>query len=122
RLTAPAVEALFPGGASRVFETFAELELPEEFFVATSRRAPDAPAAAEPAPKVTEKELSAMTVNELRAFAVQNNVEIDGLTRKADILEAIELHMDVGEPEAGDNDGVMPMNDEFAREADEMFS
>lgn len=37
RLTSKAVEALFPGAAARVYETFAELELPEEFYKAASR-------------------------------------------------------------------------------------
>lgn len=37
RFASPAVDALFPGAASRVFETLDELDLPEEFFKAERR-------------------------------------------------------------------------------------
>lgn len=45
RWSSPAVEALFPGAAARVFETFDEMELPEELFKA--ERAPRASRAVE---------------------------------------------------------------------------
>lgn len=47
----PIVESLFPGVAARLFETLAELELPEDFFKATQRVAPapvERPVAEEP--------------------------------------------------------------------------
>lgn len=37
RHVAPAVDALFPGAATRVFETFDELDLPEELYKAATR-------------------------------------------------------------------------------------
>jgi hypothetical protein len=45
--THPAVEALYPGAAARVFENIEELELPDEAFKPTGRAR--APAPAEPA-------------------------------------------------------------------------
>lgn len=40
---APAVEALFPGVAARVFETFAEAEIDDSFFKASARVGHSAP-------------------------------------------------------------------------------
>lgn len=37
RMTARAVDALFPGAAARVFHALAEQDIPEEFFAATGR-------------------------------------------------------------------------------------
>lgn len=45
RKVAVAVNALFPGAASRLFDTFAELDLPDEFYKAEARRTPTAPKA-----------------------------------------------------------------------------
>ncbi len=40
RHVAPAVDALFPGAAARVFEKFEELDLPDDFYKAATRVAP----------------------------------------------------------------------------------
>lgn len=52
RWSSPAVEMLFPGAAARVFETFDELDLPEELFKAErpTRATRVSRAAEEPAP------------------------------------------------------------------------
>lgn len=64
RHAAPAIDALFPGVASRVFENFDELDLPEEFFKAASRVTADgtgtrpvteAAVAEQPAPEAAEE-------------------------------------------------------------------
>ncbi len=53
--TAPAVDNLFPGVAARVFETFDELELPDEFFKVPPQRAEEPEEAKpEPAPKAAK--------------------------------------------------------------------
>lgn len=57
RFASPAVDALFPGVASRVFEELDELDLPEEFFKA-ERRVKARPASTEEAAE-TQNEASA---------------------------------------------------------------
>lgn len=56
RFASPAVDALFPGAAARVFETLDELDLPDEFYKAerrvksrTAPKATEAPVAEDPA-------------------------------------------------------------------------
>lgn len=111
RRIAPAVEALYPGAAARVFETYAELEIPEEFFVAVSRRTTrEAPPTAV-LPAADEPAFADMTVNELRACADKMGVDLAGITKKADIVEALELHAANAEPDIDENDGTGPMFD-----------
>lgn len=45
RFIAPAVDALFPGAAAALFETFDELDIPEDFYKAKGRMTPPAPKA-----------------------------------------------------------------------------
>lgn len=92
---APAVDQLFPGAAARVFDTFAELELPEEQFKPTKRAKSDpldhdkdgkkgGSLPAEPTDDVDE-----MTVAQLREYADTNDIDLGGATVKADILAAV---------------------------------
>jgi hypothetical protein len=43
RKVAVAVNALFPGAAARLFDTFSELDLPDDFYKAEARKVPTAP-------------------------------------------------------------------------------
>lgn len=92
RQISPAVDALFPGIAAKVPQTFAELELPEELFVVVARRVNGGE------PDSGKKGFEAMTLNDLRSFADTNNIDTHGLTRKADLVEAIELAMQAKAP------------------------
>lgn len=117
RRSSPAVAELFPGAAARVFETFDELEIPEELYIATGRKtaAPAKTKKAETAPADDDDGLDAMTVKELQAHADANGIDLTGVTKKADIIEAIRLHSvasDGQDDEDGDEDGVGSMPDE----------
>jgi hypothetical protein len=85
RLVSPAVETLFPGVGASVPKTFAELELPEELFIVVERRVT---AGEQEAPKPG---FDGMTANELRAYAETNGIDVEGINRKADLLEAVKL-------------------------------
>lgn len=131
RLGAPAVASLFPGAAARVFETYNELELPEDAFVARERKTSRDPLDHDSdgkkggsLPKATgDDEWDNMTVVELRNHAEKNDIDLAGVTKKADIIEAIKLYHASAPKEAGapvepadaDEDGVGDMNDEFAQ-------
>lgn len=95
RKTAPAVHALFPGAAARVFETLDELDLPEELFKPETRKRASTPKSAAqpvvvPADAPKETELSDMTVAKLKELAAEREIDLDGITKKADIVAAIE--------------------------------
>lgn len=101
RWASPAVDALFPGAAARVFETFDELDLPEELFKAerptratrASRKAEE-PVAEKPAEKPAKGKKGA----------------------KAKAAEpAPEPEAPVDEPDADEDDGIgdMPDKDMF---------
>lgn len=133
RRLSPAVNALYPGAAARVHETFAELELPDEFFIATGRKTANAAPVTMPADAVDtsdlEAELTAMTVKDLQALAVKRGVDLAGVTRKADIVEAIVVAAaattaaaqdDDDETDSGDNTG--SMDDDIGRNGGAMFS
>ena len=117
RRVSPAVAELYPGAAARVFETFAELELPDELYIAEKRQPAKraAPKKEEPAPAADDDGLDDKTVNELKAYADANEIDLTGVTKKADILEAIRLHnankADEQDEDDGD-DGVETMPDE----------
>jgi hypothetical protein len=102
--SAPAVERLFPGAAARVFESFEELELDESLFKATER-AIEKPSKQVSAPKsepVASKkpvapvetapvdDLSTKTIPQLKTLADEENIDLDGATKKADIIAKIE--------------------------------
>lgn len=107
RRIAPEVNELFPGAAARVFETFDELEIPEEFYAA-DRRQDTKPRKEAPA----EKSVDDMSVNELRAHADKIGCDLTGVTKKADILEAIRAHeAPQGDGDEGEGDGDEDMND-----------
>ena len=120
RRVSPAVAELYPGAAARVFETFAELELPDELYIAEKRQPAKraAPKKEEPAPAADDDGLDDKTVNELKAHADANEIDLTGVTKKADILEAIRLHNankaneQGGDEDDGDDDGVGAMPDE----------
>lgn len=108
---APAVSALFPGAAARVFESFDELELDESLFKPVRRDTPKAKATQEPA----QDGLDAMSVKQLEALAAERGVDLTGKRKKAEIIEALEA-ADVKEPSQGgnddeDDDGIGEMND-----------
>lgn len=84
---APAVDQLFPGAAARVFETFEELELNDSLYKAETR------AVARPAvkkPEKDEKTLADMSIAELKVLADEENIDLKGASKKADIIKAIE--------------------------------
>jgi len=91
RRIAPAVAELFPGAAARVFQNFDELELPDDLYIATGRQTAPAPKpkkAAEPAPAETD-DLDGKTLKELQAIADKEGIDLTGVTKKADVLEAV---------------------------------
>lgn len=86
--SAPAVARLFPGAAARVFETFEELELDESLFKAETRAV--ARPATKPAAPKDENDLSAKSIADLKTLADAENVDLQGATKKADIITKIE--------------------------------
>lgn len=120
RFVAPAVSALFPGVAARVFEAFDELDLDESYFAV--RRASVAPVLTGKAEAVArEMDLSRLTKAELQAHAARIGCDLTGVTLKADIVEAIETH-DLGLADAADaedEDGVADMPDALYDGGDE---
>lgn len=118
RRFSPAVDALFPGAAARVFETFDELDLPEDFYLATERRVGTQTKTVARAAKAESDDvaLKDMTLKELQATATKHGVDLAGVTRKADIIEAIETHLAAAPAESEDeaddeDDGVEEMPD-----------
>lgn len=91
RRIAPAVNELFPGAAARVFYTLDDLELPEDLFIATERKTAASPkkAVKAPAPEAATDDLDAMTLKELQALADKEQIDLTGVTKKADVLEAV---------------------------------
>ncbi len=76
------VEGLFPGAAARVFETLAELELPEELFKATDRvkAEPAVEAVVEDAPKPAAKKAAGKkAAKQEEAEKIEAEVENDGI-------------------------------------------
>ncbi|GAA4169072.1 hypothetical protein [Shinella granuli] len=127
RRVSPAVADLYPGAAARVFETFDELEIPDDLYAAAGRKvaAPVKPKKEAPAPAADDDGLDAMKVKELQALAGAEGVDLTGVTKKDDIIEAIRLYRaaqstpaggDGDEDGVGDDDGVGEMNDEFSGE------
>jgi len=120
RRIAPAVAELFPGAAARVFQSFDELELPEDLYVATGRKtaAEPKPAKAAPAP-VDNDDLDGKTLKDLQAIADKEGVELTGVTKKADVLEAIktaraaknEAPAEGADEDDGEDDDVQDMDD-----------
>jgi hypothetical protein len=124
--TAPAVSALFPGAAARVFDTFEELELDDSLFKPVERSTPDrdpldhdgdgkkggsAPSAA--------TGLAAMTVAELNKYAADRGIDLTGIRKKDEIIAKIEEAEAAGDQDEEqaeqdqeeDEDGVGEMND-----------
>jgi hypothetical protein len=89
----PAVTALFGNGIGKnVPKTFADLELDESQYIAKERKtsAKKSTKAKDDDAQDGEKSLDDMTINELRAEASKEpEVDLTGLTSKADILEAV---------------------------------
>lgn len=85
RVISVAVDALFPGVGAQVPQTFADMEFPEELFIVAERRTNGGEA------KVEKEGFDGMTANELRAYAEKAGVDITGLSRKADLLDAVKL-------------------------------
>jgi hypothetical protein len=110
--SAPAVERLFPGAAARVFESFEEIELDESLFKATERAvekpskqvaATKAETAKTEAPVIQAAvaptdDLRAKTIPQLKALADEENVDLDGATKKVDIITKIEAARVANDP------------------------
>ena len=113
---ARAVTALFPGAAARVFETFEELELPDDHFKTETRSTAAKPKkAAKPSPLDHDGDgepggmvLSGMTIPALKTLADAENVDLEGATKKDDIIAKIEasrvVEADAGEGDAEDDE------------------
>lgn len=125
---APAVSALFPGAAARVFETFEELELDEGQFKAETRATAkpkktdkpqldhDGNGEAGGAVPSTEPGLQGLTVTQLKTLADEQNIDLEGATKKADIIAKIEAGQAAqgatdDAADAGDDDGIEDMDD-----------
>lgn len=97
---AEAVSRLFPGAAARVFENFDELELDDTQFKADTRKT-----AAPGKTKVADDEasdLSKKSVADLKTLADDENIDLDGATKKADIVAKIEAARDANREPAND--------------------
>ncbi len=79
-----AIDALFPGAASRVFATFAELDLPDEFYVAEERKPKKAPKRKDP-----NADLDKMSKTELLKTAKDAGLDTKGLTTELELIDAI---------------------------------
>jgi hypothetical protein len=115
--SAPAVQTLFPGAAARVFESFEELELDESAFKPTERDS-EKPSTKKAAAAQTTDEggdgLDKQTVTDLKTLADTENVDLDGATKKADIIAKIRASREmtaVDQDGEGDSDGIEDMND-----------
>lgn len=96
RVISPAVDTLFPGIAAQVPKNFADLELAEELFAVEKRRVNGGEV-------VEAKEgFDGMTANQLRSFAEKNDIDIHGITRKDDLLDAVKLWAKNNQPPKGD--------------------
>lgn len=123
---APAVSALFPGAAARVFETFEELELDEGMFKAETRSNAKPSKAKKPqldhdgdgeaggaAPSI-EPGLAGLTITQLKTLADEQNVDLEGATKKADIIakiEAAQAAQDAPADDVDEDDGIDDMDD-----------
>lgn len=109
-----AVQTLFPGAAARVFESFEELELDESLFKPDDRKAPKAAKASEPVVDQAD-DLSKKNITDLKTLADTENVDLEGATKKADIIAKIKAaraaKVDQGGDDEAENDGIEEMND-----------
>lgn len=114
------VETLFPGVAARVMEDLEELDLPAELFAAKERVSAkpfggkgdhDGDGEVGGAAPAQAEGLDALKVPELRQLAEDNNVDLDGATKKADIIEKLEAAgVGVEVDDDADEDGVGDMS------------
>jgi len=113
------VQLLFPGVAARVYEQFEELELDESLFKATERsdEKPSVKKTAASAPTPDADDLTTKNVATLKSIADVENVDLEGSTKKADIIAKIEAariaKVDASEAADADDedDGIADMND-----------
>lgn len=89
RRIAPAVASLYPGAAARVFASFDEIEMPEDLYVATGRKTAPAPKPQKAVEPADQDDLDGKTVKELQALADKEGIDLTGVTKKADVVEAI---------------------------------
>lgn len=119
RNAAPAVAALFPGAAARVFEDFEELGLEESLFKPVSRasaKPSDEPASDKKAVAMAGSEagLATLTVDKLKEYAEQNEIDLTGARKKDEILariEEVEAERTAEQGGNADDDGVGDIND-----------
>lgn len=108
---ARAVTTLFPGAAARVFETFEELELPDDHFKTKTRAT-----SAKPEPfagkgdhdddgKAGGMALTGMTIPALKTLADAENIDLESETKKAAIIAKIEAARAAKADAAGDDEG-----------------
>lgn len=147
RRVSPAVNELFPGAAARVFETFDELEIPEDLFAVQERKSAATPRRRDPldhdadgrkggsvkASTRAEQGLDGMTLRQLQAHADKIGLDLTGVTKKADVLEAIKMReasaapqTEPTEPEGEDDeidedDNIGDLNDEFTEQPNSVF-
>lgn len=133
----PAIDMLFPGVAARLYETFDEMELDEVHFKTDGQKAVERRVAEKDpldhdgngrkggsAPKATAtpaetsaqdegKAVTDMNVTELKAYAKEQGIDLDGATKKDDIVAAIQLAEEQRKQDAAedDEDGIQDMND-----------
>lgn len=87
------VNALYPGVGARVPTKIADLELPEELFAVKEREVAKDDDDTDVVDENGEKPLGKMTLKELQTYASQYpDLDLNGVTRKDDVREAIELH------------------------------
>jgi hypothetical protein len=101
-IRAPAVDALFPGVAARVFEKFVELDLDDSFYKAKGRAAPKK--AAQEKVEVVEEIVE--PIDEDVVEELDDNAPIDGIDDKTSETE--------NPDDVEDEDGVGDINDSVA--------
>lgn len=101
-LTAREVNTLYPGAAARVEMKFSDLELPDALYAVKERKvARDVETTQDD--KGGDKPLDKMTKTELEVYATRyNDLDLAGVTKKDDILAAIQLHEEKQSRKDGD--------------------
>lgn len=96
-----ALDAMFPGVAARVFETFEELDIDDQFFKTAPRRAEPEPVEAEDE-NVATVNYKRMTKPQLAKLAEDRGVAVAADDKKDEIIAALE-QADAEAPEASED-------------------
>lgn len=105
------LDALFPGVAAKLPETFAEIDLDDAFYKAQGRKTPEKVDALDHdgdgkkggTASSTDDGYKGMTVPDLKALASQRDIDLGDATKKADIIAKLEEADEVAD--AADEDG-----------------